>query len=58
VRLDTWAATYFPARLALWALVTTISRDPGRHSLSVERVEPLLLEELDRVRAIVVRVTM
>ena len=25
-RLDTWAATYFPARLALWALVTTISR--------------------------------
>ena len=25
-RLDTWATTYFPARLALWALVTTISR--------------------------------
>jgi hypothetical protein len=25
-RLDTWASTYFPARLALWALVTTISR--------------------------------
>jgi hypothetical protein len=24
--LDTWATTYFPARLALWALVTTISR--------------------------------
>src|SRR6185312_14636594 len=23
-RLDTWATTYFPARLALWALVTTI----------------------------------
>jgi hypothetical protein len=25
-RLDTWATTYFPARIALWALVTTISR--------------------------------
>jgi hypothetical protein len=25
-KLDTWATTYFPARLALWALVTTISR--------------------------------
>jgi len=25
-RLDTWATTYFPARLALWALVTAISR--------------------------------
>ena len=25
-RLDTWATTHFPARLALWALVTTISR--------------------------------
>ena len=25
-RLDTWATTYFPARLALWALVLTISR--------------------------------
>jgi hypothetical protein len=25
-RLDTWATTYFPARLALWMLVTTISR--------------------------------
>jgi hypothetical protein len=25
-RLDTWATTYFPARLALWAMVTTISR--------------------------------
>jgi hypothetical protein len=25
-RLDTWATTYFPARLALWALVVTISR--------------------------------
>jgi len=25
-RFDTWATTYFPARLALWALVTTISR--------------------------------
>jgi hypothetical protein len=25
-RLDTWATTYFPANLALWALVTTISR--------------------------------
>ncbi|HET6148673.1 MAG TPA: hypothetical protein VFH68_14150 [Polyangia bacterium] len=25
-RLDAWATTYFPARLALWALVTTISR--------------------------------
>lgn len=25
-RLDTWASTYFPARLALWLLVTTISR--------------------------------
>jgi hypothetical protein len=25
-RLDTWATTYFPARLALWALVSTISR--------------------------------
>ena len=26
-RLDTWATTYFPARLALWALVNTISRN-------------------------------
>ena len=25
-RLDTWATTHFPARLALWLLVTTISR--------------------------------
>jgi hypothetical protein len=25
-KLDTWATTYFPARLALWALVQTISR--------------------------------
>lgn len=25
-RLDSWATTYFPARLALWLLVTTISR--------------------------------
>lgn len=25
-RLDTWATTYFPARLALWLLVTTISQ--------------------------------
>ena len=25
-RLDTWATTYFPARLPLWLLVTTISR--------------------------------
>lgn len=25
-RLDTWATTYFPARLALWLLVATISR--------------------------------
>jgi hypothetical protein len=25
-QLDTWATTYFPARLALWALVQTISR--------------------------------
>ncbi len=25
-RFDTWATTYFPARLALWALVHTISR--------------------------------
>jgi hypothetical protein len=25
-RLDAWATTYFPARPALWALVTTISR--------------------------------
>ena len=25
-RLDTWATTYFPARVALWLLVTTISR--------------------------------
>ena len=25
-KLDTWATTYFPARIALWLLVTTISR--------------------------------
>lgn len=25
-RLDTWASTYFPANVALWLLVTTISR--------------------------------
>ncbi|MEO8798917.1 MAG: hypothetical protein ABI551_13600 [Polyangiaceae bacterium] len=25
-RLDTWASTYFPASIALWLLVTTISR--------------------------------
>lgn len=25
-RFDTWATTYFPARLALWLLVTSISR--------------------------------
>lgn len=25
-RLDTWATTYFPARIALWLLVVTISR--------------------------------
>jgi len=38
-RLDTWAATYFPARLALWALVTTISRRVEQLNFPLEGLE-------------------
>jgi hypothetical protein len=43
-RLDTWASTYFPARLALWLLVTTISR-------RVQQLD-LPLDGLDTARGI------
>jgi hypothetical protein len=43
-RLDTWASVYFPARLALWLLVTTISR-------RVQQLD-LPLDGLDTARGI------
>jgi hypothetical protein len=43
-RLDTWATAYFPARLALWLLVTTISR-------RVQQLD-LPLDGLDTARGI------
>lgn len=43
-RLDTWASTYFPARIALWLLVTTISR-------RVQQLD-LPLDGLDTARGI------
>ncbi len=43
-RLDTWATTYFPARIALWLLVTTISR-------RVQQLD-LPLDGLDTARGI------
>ena len=38
-RLDTWATTYFPARLALWALVTTISRRVDQLNFPLDGLE-------------------
>jgi hypothetical protein len=38
-RLDTWATTYFPARLALWLLVTTISRRVDQLNFPLEGLE-------------------
>jgi hypothetical protein len=38
-RLDTWATTYFPARLALWALVTTISRRVEQLNFPIDGLE-------------------
>lgn len=43
-RLDTWASVYFPARIALWLLVTTISR-------RVQQLD-LPLDGLDTARGI------
>lgn len=43
-RLDTWATTYFPARIALWLLVATISR-------RVQQLD-LPLDGLDTARGI------
>jgi hypothetical protein len=38
-RLDTWATTYFPARLALWALVSTISRRVDQLNFPLDGLE-------------------
>jgi hypothetical protein len=38
-RLDTWATTYFPARLALWLLVTTISRRVDQLNFPLDGLE-------------------
>jgi hypothetical protein len=38
-RLDAWATTYFPARLALWALVTTISRRVEQLNFPIDGLE-------------------
>lgn len=38
-RLDTWATTYFPARLALWLLVTTISRRVDQLNFPLESLD-------------------
>jgi hypothetical protein len=38
-RLDTWATTYFPARLALWTLVTTISRRVDQLNFPLDGLE-------------------
>jgi hypothetical protein len=38
-RLDTWATTYFPARLALWLLVTTISRRVAQLNFPLDGIE-------------------
>jgi hypothetical protein len=38
-RLDTWATTYFPARLALWLLVTTISRKVEQLNFPLEGLD-------------------
>jgi hypothetical protein len=38
-RLDTWATTYFPARLALWLLVKTISRRVDQLNFPLEGLE-------------------
>lgn len=38
-RLDTWATTYFPARLALFALVTTISRKVEQLNFPLEGLD-------------------
>lgn len=38
-RLDTWATTYFPARLALWLLVTTISRRVAQLNFPLDGLE-------------------
>jgi hypothetical protein len=37
--LDTWSTTYFPARLALWALVTTISRRVAQLNFPLDGLE-------------------
>lgn len=38
-RFDTWATTYFPARLALWALVHTISRRVQQLNFPLDGIE-------------------
>jgi len=38
-RLDTWSTTYFPARLALWVLVTTISRRVEQLNFPIDGLE-------------------
>jgi hypothetical protein len=38
-RLDTWATTYFPARLALWVLVSTISRRVDQLNFPLDGLE-------------------
>jgi hypothetical protein len=38
-RLDTWATTHFPARLALWALVSTISRRVDQLNFPLDGLE-------------------
>jgi hypothetical protein len=41
-RFDTWATTYFPARLALWALVVTISRRVQQLNFPIDGLETAL----------------
>lgn len=38
-RLDTWSTTYFPARLPLWLLVTTISRRVDQLNFPLEGLD-------------------
>jgi hypothetical protein len=55
-RLDTWSETYFPTRIALWLLVTTISRRVEQLNFPLDGLdtahgmtsEILLLRDADR----------
>jgi hypothetical protein len=51
-RFDTWATTYFPARLALWLLVTTISRRVRQLDLPLDGLDTArgITSEIIRLR--------